>query len=60
MRCKACNKLLNDFEGTRRYSNGEFMDLCQKCYKASDYSGFVSERKDLLPKSKEMSDDDDC
>ena len=34
MRCKACNKVLNDFELTRKFSNsGEFVDLCSGCGK---------------------------
>lgn len=34
MRCKACNKILNDFELTRKFSgSGEFVDLCNGCGK---------------------------
>ena len=33
MRCIACDRLLSDFESTRRsLMSGEFMDLCNKCY----------------------------
>ena len=33
MRCLACNKVLSDFESTRRsLISGEFMDLCNACY----------------------------
>lgn len=35
MRCKACDALLNEYESTRRSSNsGEFLDLCNYCYKS--------------------------
>lgn len=33
MRCCACNRLLNDFESTRKSkTTGEYLDLCNKCY----------------------------
>lgn len=33
MRCKACNKALNEFECTRKSKEtGEFVDLCNDCY----------------------------
>lgn len=47
MRCKACNKLLTDFETTRKYSDGSYVDMCNHCFKSSDYSGIVIERGDL-------------
>lgn len=32
MRCNCCNKMLSDFEATRRNSKTrEFMDMCNKC-----------------------------
>lgn len=34
MRCKACNTNLTDYEATRKGSrSGEFLDLCNDCYK---------------------------
>jgi hypothetical protein len=34
VRCLACNKILNDFELTRKFSgSGEFVDLCNGCGK---------------------------
>lgn len=48
MRCKACNKRMNDLETTRKYENtGEYVDLCTTCLKLSEYTGIVVERKDL-------------
>ena len=31
MRCKACNKILEDLELTRKDSRGDFYDLCGVC-----------------------------
>ena len=31
MRCKACNKISEDFELTRKDSRGDFYDLCGIC-----------------------------
>jgi len=31
MRCKACNKILEDLELIRKDSRGEFYDLCGTC-----------------------------
>lgn len=34
MRCKACDTLLSDYEATRKSSvTGEFIDMCNTCYK---------------------------
>ena len=33
MRCLACNKILNDFEATRKSAiTGEYIDLCNHCF----------------------------
>lgn len=33
MRCLACNKILNDFEATRKSATtGTFVDLCNHCF----------------------------
>lgn len=47
MRCKACNKLLTDFESTRKYANSDdYVDLCNDCFRyVPDVQ--VSERPDL-------------
>lgn len=32
MRCKACDKILSDYELTKKFSgSGEFVDLCNEC-----------------------------
>jgi hypothetical protein len=47
MRCKACDKLLSDFEATRKYEKSkEFVDLCNDCFRyVPDVQ--VKERPDL-------------
>ena len=47
MKCKACDCILSDFEATRKYSDGEYVDLCNHCFEASDYTELVIERADL-------------
>lgn len=33
MRCLACNKILNDFESTRKSATtGQYVDLCNHCF----------------------------
>jgi cytochrome c1 len=33
MRCTCCDRLLNDFESTRKNkSTGEYLDMCNKCH----------------------------
>lgn len=52
MHCRACDKLLTDFEATRKNAvNHEFVDLCKRCFE--DVKGLfpVLERKDLLTQS---------
>jgi len=48
MRCIACNKLLSDFEATRKNeSTLEYIDLCNRCF--SDVKSLIPviERDDL-------------
>ena len=35
MRCKACDKILEDKELTRKDKNGDFYDLCSTCHAVS-------------------------
>lgn len=49
MKCLACDKILTDYEATRKFSGSkEFVDLCNHCF----YSGVnddtsTTEREDL-------------
>jgi hypothetical protein len=57
----ACNKLLTDFEATRRNAiTKDFVDLCKVCFE--DVKGLfpVIERKDLITESDlDINGDDD-
>lgn len=56
MRCLSCNKNLNDFESTRKYENGEYVDLCNNCFSKSDMKNIpIIEREDLA-ESEDMLD----
>lgn len=49
MRCVTCNKLLNDYESTRKVANtGEYLDMCQDCYNSMEIPPATIDRKDLL------------
>lgn len=48
MRCVCCDKVLNDFESTRKsIRTGEYMDMCNKCYHTIDKTVLTYERYDL-------------
>lgn len=32
MRCLACDRNLSDYESTRKFESGNFVDLCNHCY----------------------------
>lgn len=32
MKCLACDTILSDFEACRKYSTGQFIDLCNRCF----------------------------
>ena len=48
MRCLACNADLNDFEATRKDSEGRFLDLCNHCFRESEYDFDTDDRLDLI------------
>ena len=48
MRCLACNKILNDFEATRKSATtGTYVDLCNHCFHDVEYDIESLEREDL-------------
>jgi hypothetical protein len=59
MRCIACNKNLNDFESTRKSESGEFVDLCNHCYREVQSDILAEERQDLQDGNEEWFDEDD-
>ena len=48
MRCLACNKVLSDFEATRKSATtGQYVDLCNHCFHDVEYDIASLEREDL-------------
>ena len=59
MRCVACNRNLNDFESTRKYTiTGDYLDLCNTCYHEIQQDTSVKERDDLRTEEETFDDDD--
>lgn len=59
MRCNCCNKLLSDFESTRKNAvTGEYMDMCNEClsYLPPDQFKFKT-RPDLLTETTDQFED---
>lgn len=58
MHCTSCNKLLTDYESTRKNAvTGQYLDLCKVCFE--DIKPFVKviDRKDLISEA-DLDDDD--
>jgi hypothetical protein len=48
MRCLACNKVLSDFEATRKSATtGQYVDLCNHCFHDVEYDIASVVREDL-------------
>jgi hypothetical protein len=48
MRCYCCNKMLSDFEATRKsVHTNEYLDMCNKCYATISDDLLTYERTDL-------------
>ena len=59
MRCLSCNKILSDFEATRKSANtGEYLDLCNSCFSDIQYDVDAVVREDLR-EDEQVSEDDD-
>lgn len=59
MRCLSCNKILSDFESTRKSANtGEYLDLCNSCFSDIQYDVDAVVREDLR-EDEQVSEDDD-
>ncbi len=49
MRCSCCDRILNDFEATRKFKeSGEYADVCNKCASTMEGVKFTI-RTDLDP-----------
>ena len=58
MRCLSCNKILSDFESTRKSANtGEYLDLCNSCFSDIQYDVDAIVREDL--REDEVVDEED-
>lgn len=58
MHCTICDKLLNDYESTRKTLDGQYLDMCQDCYTGLDVLIPTIDRKDLLHEADMPSIDD--
>lgn len=58
MRCYCCDKLLSDFESTRKSVNtGDYLDMCNKCYSTIKEDLHAEERYDLFDGDEEELED---
>ena len=60
MHCNGCNRLLTDYESTRKNAvTGQYFDLCKVCFE--DIKPFVSviDRKDLITEADLDHDEDE-
>jgi hypothetical protein len=58
MRCYCCDKILSDFESTRKSVNtGEYLDMCNKCYSTIKEELHAEERYDLFDGDEEQLED---
>jgi hypothetical protein len=58
MRCLSCNKILSDFESTRKSAlTGEYLDMCNHCFSEIAYDVDTIVREDL--REDETLDEDD-
>ena len=49
MRCVCCNKMLTDFESSRKsVTSGEYLDMCTDCYKHIKEDVYTIENNELL------------
>lgn len=49
MRCYCCNRVLNDFESTRKDTHGNYLDICNKCFRDVEDVIPTVDRDDLNP-----------
>lgn len=60
MHCQACNRLLSDYESTRKHAiTFEFLDLCKVCFEDVKTIIPVIDRKELMTEQDLDNDGDD-
>lgn len=52
MHCRACEVELNDFETTRKYSDGSYVELCNRCF------SYIADEVETIPRVDLMSEAD--
>ena len=58
MRCYCCDKILSDFESTRKsVMTGDYLDMCNKCYATIKEDLHSEERYDLFDGDEEELED---
>ena len=65
MRCTCCDRLLNDYESTRKSrTTGEYLDMCNKCFAMVEDSIETIDRTDFsegdIPDEELYEDNDYC
>jgi hypothetical protein len=59
MRCYCCDKILSDFESTRKsVVTGDYLDMCNKCYSTIKDELHAEERYDLFDGDEEELEDE--
>ena len=59
MRCKACNRILEDHELTKKDTHGDFIDLCSYCLNSTfNYGGITLEEEVDNPYGSLTNDED--
>lgn len=59
MRCYCCDKILSDFESTRKsVVSGDYLDMCNKCYSTIKEDLISEERYDLYDGDEDQLEDD--
>jgi hypothetical protein len=59
MRCYCCDKILSDFESTRKsVITGDYLDMCNKCYSTIKDELHAEERYDLFDGDEEELEDE--
>jgi hypothetical protein len=57
MRCLSCDCNLSDFEATRKYESGEYIDLCNRCFSSTDLRNTHVIVRDDLEEYQDVEDD---
>ena len=59
MRCKACNRILEDFELTKKDAHGNFIDFCGYCLNFTVNYGGIEIEEEIDNPYRLLTDDED-